>query len=53
MVIKLHYGWETNPLTLREIGNLLDISPSRVSQIEYKGLVRIRKHLTINNPKPI
>jgi RNA polymerase sigma factor for flagellar operon FliA len=42
IIILYHY----EDLTLREIGQVLDITESRVSQLHTKAMLRIRAHLT-------
>lgn len=50
LVLSLYYY---NELTLKEIGNVLDISESRVSQIRTKILFKIRKNLLLKNLRPL
>lgn len=41
-VLKLKYGWNTRQFTLREIGDIFDITSERVRQIEYMALRKLR-----------
>lgn len=41
-VLKLKYGWNTRQFTLREIGDIFDITSERVRQIEYRALRKLR-----------
>ncbi|MDU1412689.1 MAG: sigma-70 family RNA polymerase sigma factor [Clostridium sp.] len=41
-VLKLRYGWNTAPMTLQEIGDILGMSRERVRQVEAKTLRTIR-----------
>lgn len=41
-VLKLKYGWDTRQFTLREIGDIFDITSERVRQIEYMALRKLR-----------
>lgn len=46
LVVSLYYQDE---LTMREIGEIMEITESRVSQIHSKAIVRLRKKLRIQN----
>lgn len=59
-VLKFRYGWTMKPLTLQDIGKLLDISSARVRQLENRGLRHLRssrwartigKNLYVNETK--
>lgn len=40
-VLKLHYGWNIEPIILSEIGELLQVSTERVRQIECNALRKL------------
>ncbi len=50
IVITLHYYEE---LTLREIGEVLDVTESRISQLHTKAILRLRSRLTAGQPLPL
>ena len=41
-ILKFRYGWNTKILTLKEIGEILNIKGERVRQIENRGLRKLR-----------
>ena len=51
MIIKLRYGLndDTKEMTLREIGEVVNLTGSRVGQIEEKILLKLRKESRKNN----
>ena len=42
-VLKFRFGWNTKPMLMKEIGEILDISVSKVRDIEYNALNKLRK----------
>lgn len=42
-VLQFKYGWNTKPMLMKEIGEILDISVSKVRDIEYYALNKLRK----------
>jgi len=44
-VIKAYFGWQSDPLSLRNISGVLQVSPERVRQIKVNALRRIRRKL--------
>lgn len=41
-ILKLRYGWNINPMTLDEIGEIFSITRGRVTSTEFKALRKIR-----------
>lgn len=41
-ILKLHYGWNVEPIRRKEIGEILSISRYRTADIEFKALRKIR-----------
>ena len=41
-ILKMKYGWNSNPMTLNEIGEIFNISRTRVRDIEIKALRKLR-----------
>ncbi|MCP4148690.1 MAG: sigma-70 family RNA polymerase sigma factor, partial [bacterium] len=46
-VIRLRYGFQKEPLKLREIAKQLDMSPEGVRRIELKALKKLRDKLRV------
>jgi len=44
-VLQFRYGWYMEPTTLKDVGDILDMYPERVRQIESKALREMRKTL--------
>jgi RNA polymerase primary sigma factor len=43
LVLRLRFGFEGYPLKYREIARAMSISPARVSQIEHRAILKLRK----------
>lgn len=41
-VLKMRFGWNSKPMTLNEVGEIFDLSSTRVRDIERAGLKKIR-----------
>jgi RNA polymerase primary sigma factor len=41
-VVSMHYGIGCKPMTLREIGEVFDLSRERIRQIEVQAFQRVR-----------
>jgi len=44
-VVKAYFGWQTEPLSLKQIGNVLFFTSERVRQIKEAALNRLRRRL--------
>ena len=42
-ILKLHYGWDCKSCTFTYIARILDISSTRVQQIENRAISKIRR----------
>ena len=42
-ILKLHYGWDCKACTFTYIARILDISSTRVQQIENRAISKIRR----------
>lgn len=40
--LKLHYGWNIEPITVNEIGDMLSIPEEKANQIKFKALRKIK-----------
>jgi RNA polymerase primary sigma factor len=49
-VISLYYGLEGKPKTLREIGELYEVSAERIRQVLHRAVIRLTK-VDNNNEK--
>jgi RNA polymerase sigma factor (sigma-70 family) len=47
-ILKLRFGFEGDPLTLEQVGDMLDIGRERVRQIEAKALRKLRHPTRLN-----
>ena len=45
-VVSLRFGFSGAPLTLREVGRLLRVTPERVRQIQARAIRRLRRGAT-------
>jgi len=53
-VLRLHFGLDgEGPLTLREIGDVLGVTESRVSQLHTKAILRLRSRLAGVQARPL
>ena len=43
LVVSLRFGFDGAPLTLREVGKLLRVTPERVRQIQARAIRRLRR----------
>ena len=51
-VLKFKYGWNAKAMLVKEIGEILDVSASKVRDIEYNALKKLRNSSwTIKNIK--
>lgn len=41
-ILKLRYGWDTKPMTLDEIAEILNVTRERIRQIEFMALYELR-----------
>ena len=41
-ILKLHYGWDIEPIVLKDIGEIFNVEAARVKQIESMAMRKIR-----------
>lgn len=44
-ILKLHYGWDTEPITSNEIGEIFKMDSDKVRNTEYRALRKIRNSI--------
>ena len=42
-VVCLRFGFDGRPMTLREVGQMLEVTPERVRQLQARALRRLRR----------